>query len=107
MDAIEPHWISLLWFAVLATVCTVAFLVVAGMFPNDDDGSFVKAGYPAAVVNIGRLRFSGYPAWLLWCFIHILWLIGFRNRFLVMIEWAWAYLRFERSARLITGRRDA
>ena len=51
----------------------------------------------------GRLRFSGYPAWLVWCFIHILWLIGFRNRFLVMIEWAWAYLRFERSARLITG----
>ncbi len=42
------------------------------------------------------------PIWLLWCFIHILWLIGFRNRFLVMIEWAWAYFRFERSARLIT-----
>jgi NADH dehydrogenase len=60
-------------------------------------------GRNAAVVDLGRLRFSGYPAWLVWCFIHILWLIGFRNRFLVMIEWAWAYLRFERSARLITG----
>ena len=58
-------------------------------------------GRDAAVVDLGRLRFWGYPAWLLWCFIHILWLIGFRNRFLVMIEWAWAYFRFERSARLI------
>jgi NADH:ubiquinone reductase (H+-translocating) len=54
------------------------------------------------VVDFGRLRFSGYPAWLLWCFVHILWLIGFRNRFLVLVEWAWAYLRSERSARLIT-----
>jgi NADH dehydrogenase len=73
-------------------------------FSYRDKGTMATIGRAAAVVNIGRLRFSGYPAWLLWCFIHILWLIGFRNRFLVMIEWAWAYLRFERSARLITGR---
>ena len=69
-----------------------------------DKGTMATIGRNAAVVDLGRLRISGYPAWLMWCFIHILWLIGFRNRFLVMIEWAWAYFRFERSARLITGR---
>ena len=72
-------------------------------FHYHDRGTMATIGRDAAVVDLGRLRFSGYPAWLLWCFIHILWLIGFRNRFLVMIEWAWAYVRFERSARLITG----
>ena len=72
-------------------------------FRYRDRGTMATIGRAAAVVDLGRLRFSGYPAWLLWCFIHILWLIGFRNRFVVMIEWAWAYLRFERSARLITG----
>jgi NADH:quinone reductase (non-electrogenic) len=44
----------------------------------------------AAVADIRGLRLSGYPAWLVWRFIHILWLIGFRNRFAVMFEWAWA-----------------
>ena len=73
-------------------------------FRYRDKGTMATIGRNAAVVDLGRLRISGYPAWLMWCFIHILWLIGFRNRFLVMIEWAWAYLRFERSARLITGR---
>lgn len=71
-------------------------------FHYRDRGTMATVGRAAAVVTLGRLRLSGYPAWLLWCFIHILWLIGFRNRILVMIEWAWAYLRFERSARLIT-----
>ena len=71
-------------------------------FRYRDRGTMATVGRAAAVVTLGRLRLSGYPAWLLWCFIHILWLIGFRNRFLVMVEWAWAYLRFERSARLIT-----
>ena len=72
-------------------------------FRYHDRGTMATIGRAAAVVDLGRLRFSGYPAWLLWCFIHILWLIGFRNRFVVMIEWAWAYVRFERGARLITG----
>ncbi len=71
-------------------------------FRYRDRGTMATIGRNAAVVSMRRLRLSGYPAWLLWCFIHILWLIGFRNRFLVMIEWAWAYLRFDRSARLIT-----
>jgi len=46
---------------------------------------------------------SGYFAWLAWLFVHILFLIGFRNRLLVMIQWAWSYLTYERGARLITG----
>ena len=71
-------------------------------FRYRDRGTMATVGRASAVVTLGRLRLSGYPAWLLWCFVHILWLIGFRNRFLVMIEWAWAYLRSERSARLIT-----
>ncbi len=70
-------------------------------FRYRDRGTMATIGRAAAVVDLGHLRLAGYPAWLLWCFIHILWLIGFRNRFLVMMEWAWAYLRFERSARLI------
>jgi len=70
-------------------------------FRYHDKGTMATIGRNAAVVDLGRLRIWGYPAWLMWCFIHILWLIGFRNRFLVMIEWAWAYVRFERSARLI------
>jgi NADH dehydrogenase len=73
-------------------------------FRYHDRGTMATIGRAAAVVDLGRVRLSGYPAWLLWCFIHILWLIGFRNRFVVMIEWAWAYVRFDRSARLITGR---
>ena len=73
-------------------------------FRYRDRGTMATIGRAAAVVDLGRVRFSGYVAWLLWCFIHILWLIGFRNRFLVMFEWAWAYFRFERSARLIIGK---
>ncbi len=74
----------------------------AAPFRYRDRGTMATIGRAAAVVDFGRFALSGYPAWLLWCFVHILWLIGFRNRFLVLIEWAWAYVRFERSARLIT-----
>lgn len=72
-------------------------------FRYTDRGTMATVGRAAAVATVGRLRFSGFPAWMMWCFIHILLLIGFRNRLLVMIEWAWAYLRFDRSARLITS----
>ena len=60
-------------------------------------------GRAAAVAMVGRLRLSGYPAWLTWLFVHIIFLIGFRNRFLVLFEWAWAYITWHRGARLITG----
>ena len=54
-----------------------------------------------AVPGLGALRFSGFPAWLFWLFAHIYFLIGFRNRLIVMVDWAWAYFTYERSARVV------
>ena len=68
-----------------------------------DKGSLATIGRAAAVAQIGRLHLSGFIAWVLWLVVHILTLIGFRNRFIVLIEWAVVYLRYERGARLITG----
>src|SRR5260370_41130577 len=68
-----------------------------------DKGTLATIGKAAAVGDIGKLRVSGLVAWLMWLFVHIFFLIGFRNRFIVMIEWAWTYLRNDRGARLITG----
>ena len=56
-----------------------------------------------AIAEIGRLRFSGFFAWLAWLFVHLLFLIGFRNRVAVLIGWAWAYLTWQSGSRLITG----
>ncbi len=67
-----------------------------------DKGSLATIGRAAAVAQFGKVHISGYFAWLSWLFIHILFLIGFRNRVLVMIQWAWSYLTYKRSARLIT-----
>jgi NADH dehydrogenase len=71
-----------------------------------DRGSLATIGRNAAVAQFGKLHISGYPAWLAWLFIHIFFLIGFRNRILVMIQWAWAYFTYQRGARLITGSED-
>src|SRR5271167_1987192 len=68
-----------------------------------DKGSLATIGRAAAVAQFGKLHISGYIAWLSWLFIHIFFLIGFRNRIVVMIQWAWSYLTYERGARLITG----
>ncbi|MBK8164731.1 MAG: NAD(P)/FAD-dependent oxidoreductase [bacterium] len=65
-------------------------------------GSLATIGRGAAVADFGRLRLSGQVAWDAWALIHILQLIGFRNRMLVFIEWSWAYLTRQRSARLIS-----
>jgi NADH dehydrogenase len=72
-------------------------------FHYNDKGSLATIGRAAAVAQFGNLKLSGYFAWLAWLFVHILFLIGFRNRLLVMIQWAWAYWTYERGARLITG----
>jgi NADH dehydrogenase len=72
-------------------------------FHYHDKGSLATIGRAAAVAQFGKFELSGYFAWLAWLFIHILFLIGFRNRLLVMIQWAWSYLTYERSACLITG----
>ena len=68
-----------------------------------DKGSLATIGRAAAVAQFGKVHISGFLAWLSWLFIHILFLIGFRNRVVVMFQWAWSYLTYERSARLITG----
>ena len=70
-------------------------------FRYRDRGSMATLGRKSAVAVLGRLELSGLPAWLAWLFIHILFLIGFRNRFVVLFEWAWSYLTYQRSARLI------
>jgi len=72
-------------------------------FHYHDKGSLATIGRAAAVAQFGKFELSGYFAWLAWLFVHILYLIGFRNRLLVMIQWAWSYLTYERGARLITG----
>ena len=68
-----------------------------------DKGTMATIGRAAAVAQIGKLHLSGYIAWLMWLFVHLMYLVGFRNRLLVLIEWGWAYLTYQRSARLITG----
>jgi NADH dehydrogenase len=72
-------------------------------FHYRDKGTLATIGKAAAVGDIGRLHVSGLVAWLMWLFVHIFFLIGFRNRFIVIVEWAWTYLRNDRGARLITG----
>jgi NADH dehydrogenase len=74
-----------------------------GPFRYLDRGSLATIGRAAAVADFGWIKFSGFFAWLSWLFIHIFFLIGFRNRFIVMFEWAWAYFTYQRAARLITG----
>lgn len=66
-----------------------------------DRGSMATLGRKAAVAVIGRLHLSGFVAWLAWLFVHIFFLIGFRNRFVVLFEWAWSYFTYQRNARLI------
>ena len=73
-------------------------------FRYRDKGSLATIGRRRAVAVIGALRLSGLAAWLAWLGIHIFFLIGFRNRFVVLFTWAWAYLTYDRSARLILGR---
>jgi NADH:ubiquinone reductase (H+-translocating) len=72
-------------------------------FRYRDRGSMATIGRAAAVAVVGRCKLSGLIAWLAWLLVHIMFLIGFRNRFLVLFEWAWAYVSWQRGARLITG----
>jgi len=72
-------------------------------FHYRDPGNLAVLGRGSAIADLGRIRLSGFPGWLVWCFVHILYLIGFRNRFIVLFEWAWAFLTGKRAARLITG----
>jgi NADH dehydrogenase len=68
-----------------------------------DKGSLATIGRAAAIAQFGKVHISGFLAWLTWLFVHIMFLIGFRNRIVVMLQWAWSYLTYERAAWLITG----
>ena len=68
-----------------------------------DKGQLAVIGRGHAVADLSRLHFGGLGAWLVWIFIHIFFLIGFRNRIVVLFEWAWAYVTYQRGARIITG----
>jgi NADH dehydrogenase len=71
-------------------------------FRYRDKGLLATIGRAAAVARVGRLEFSGLAAWLAWLLVHIAFLIGFRNRVAVLLQWAWSYATFKRGARLIT-----
>jgi NADH dehydrogenase len=73
-------------------------------FHYRDKGSLATIGRARAVADFGRFSLSGPLAWLVWAGVHILFLIGFRNRFSVVLSWAWAWITRNRQARLITGR---
>lgn len=68
-----------------------------------DKGIMATVGRAVGIAQTGRLKLSGFLGWLAWLFIHILFLVGFRNRLLVMIQWTWAWFTYGRGARLITG----
>jgi NADH dehydrogenase len=72
-------------------------------FHYRDQGALATIGRMAAVAQFGRLRLSGPPAWWVWLVAHIYFLIGFRNRLVVLLDWAWAYWTYERHARIVTG----
>jgi NADH:ubiquinone reductase (H+-translocating) len=68
-----------------------------------DKGQLAVIGRGQAVADIWKLHFGGFLAWMVWIFVHIFFLIGFRNRVLVLLQWAWSYFTYSRGARLITG----
>ena len=72
-------------------------------FGYRDYGNLATIGRMAAVVDFGRLKFSGLPAWWFWLTAHVFFLIGFRNRVVVLLNWWWAYWSYQRAARIILG----
>ena len=72
-------------------------------FRYRDYGQLATIGRSAAVAQFGKFKLSGYPAWVAWLVAHIYFLINFRNRLMVMIDWAWSYWTMQRSARIVIG----
>ncbi|KXK02165.1 MAG: NADH dehydrogenase [Acidobacteria bacterium OLB17] len=75
-------------------------------FEYNDKGTMATIGRSKAIAEIRGFKFRGFVAWLMWLFLHVFFLIGFKNRLAVMTDWFWAYLTRERSARLITGKAE-
>ena len=73
-------------------------------FRYQDKGSLATIGRAAAVADFGRLRLHGFLAWVIWLFIHLLYIVAFESRLLILIQWAWNYFTRNRGARLITGK---
>lgn len=73
-------------------------------FRYHDKGTMATIGRSRAIAQAGKMQLSGTMAWLAWLFIHLLYLVGYRNRFVVLFNWAWSYVFYKRGARLITGR---
>ena len=69
-----------------------------------DKGNLAVIGRGAAIADLNWLRISGFPAWLIWIFVHLLYIVEFQNRLLIFLQWGWFYFTFDRSARLITGK---
>ncbi len=69
-----------------------------------DKGNLATIGRAAAVADLGWIHLSGLPAWMIWLFVHLLYIVQFQNRLLVLLQWAWLYFTRDRSARLITGK---
>lgn len=74
-----------------------------GEFRYRDKGQMATIGRSRAIVEFGRLQFAGFFAWLTWLLVHVYFLVGFKNRLFVVLQWAWAYLSFRRGARLIVN----
>ena len=74
-----------------------------GPFRYRSWGTMATIGRRAAVADLGWVKLDGTLAWLLWCAVHVSFLIGFRNRLVVMLDWLWSYVTFQSGARLITG----
>ena len=77
-------------------------------FRYNDYGALATIGRKSAVVDVavpllGNVRFGGLLAWLFWLFVHVYFLIGFRNRFVVLMDWAWSYMSFNRTARVVAA----
>ena len=71
-----------------------------------DKGNLATIGRAKAVADLNWMRLSGLPAWMIWLFVHLLYIVQFQNRLLVLLQWAWLYLTYDRSARLITGKKS-
>ncbi len=71
-----------------------------------DKGTMATIGRSAAVAKIGSLEFDGFPAWIAWLFVHLIFLVGFRNKLAVLLQWAYSYCTYKRGARIVTGLSD-
>jgi len=72
-----------------------------------DKGTMATIGRSAAVAKIGKLEFNGFLAWIAWLFVHLIFLIGFRNKLAVLLQWTYSYLAYKRGARIVTGLSEA